>query len=233
MLRNEEWFYRQIELMEVYVLFIRVFRKQESLYNRVITILSILNLRFSVLRNRNDINFSKKYHFYFLSFSLCLPIYSKAPLRIKLISYNIKNGEQGLDKIVEFLRKKKPMSLPYKKLIMEEREGRVNQTKYIAEKLKMNFIFGAAEKYSDGEYGNAIISRFPIQDSQLIFLSKGSRKSRTGEKRAALIATIVPDQHNHSHDFTFISTHFGVFNSDDSRRGRSGITLNQFINKPQ
>ena len=173
--------------------------------------------------------------FSFFLFSLSFPAYSKTPVKIKLISYNIKFGLEGLDNIVKVLKKEKADVIALQEVDNgRKRSGKINQTLYIAEKLKMNHIFGPAEEFADGQYGNAIISRFPIQDPQSISLPKGSPgRAGAGEGRVALIATIVPDQNNHAHDFTFISTHFGVFNSSDSQRGRSGIILNQFINQPQ
>ena len=95
----------------------------------------------------------------------------------------------------------------------------------------MNLIFGRPKICGWTIRSNYF--SFPYSRPSIDLSSKGSPGRAGAGEGVGTIATIVPNQNNHAHDFTFISTQFGFFNSSDSQRGRSGIILNQFINQPQ
>lgn len=62
-----------------------------------------------------------------------------------------------------------------------ERTGGVDQTRQIADQLGYHYVFGPAMAYGGGEYGNALVSRYPIeviQNHKLPFLQDISKEPR-------------------------------------------------------
>lgn len=68
------------------------------------------------------------------------------------------------------------------------RSGNVDQAAYIAQKLGMHYIFGKAIDFDGGEYGVAILSKFPIKTSEVVNLPNG--QEGIDEPRIVLIAEI-------------------------------------------
>ncbi|MFP4660616.1 MAG: endonuclease/exonuclease/phosphatase family protein [Halanaerobiales bacterium] len=87
---------------------------------------------------------------------------------IKLLTYNIRHGvgvdgRLDLDRIVEVIKYSGAEIIGLNEVdYLMRRSGFRNQVGYIAEKLGMNYAFGASEKQIAGSYGNAILSRYPI-----------------------------------------------------------------------
>ena len=75
-----------------------------------------------------------------------------------------------------------------------------DQIQLLAEELSMNFSYGKSIHILNGEYGNAILSKFPIHESVVLELSS------KGEKRTLLKSVV--DYHGHSLDV--YSTHLGL-----------------------
>lgn len=69
-----------------------------------------------------------------------------------------------------------------------ERSGKVDQAKYIAEKLGLNYVFGRAIDFQGGQYGVAILSRHPIINSEVVPLPSGDPK--VDEARIVLAAEV-------------------------------------------
>jgi endonuclease/exonuclease/phosphatase family metal-dependent hydrolase len=65
-----------------------------------------------------------------------------------------------------------------------ERTGGVDQARFLAEKTGMRALFGKFMDYQGGEYGMALLSRFPIESHHNLPLPPGS------EPRTALSATL-------------------------------------------
>ena len=71
-------------------------------------------------------------------------------------------------------------------------EGGVNQAQEMAKELGFNSYFAKAIDYKGYEYGNALLSRFPIVSAKRvpIILPEGSRKKPHYENRVLLIAEL-------------------------------------------
>jgi endonuclease/exonuclease/phosphatase family metal-dependent hydrolase len=85
------------------------------------------------------------------------------------------------------------------------RSGGVDQLQELSELTGMKGIFGKAKDHSGGEFGNAILSRFPIEPVSNVSLPTGLGR----EPRGALIARIaVPRPEGKPVTFLMLSTHF-------------------------
>ena len=83
------------------------------------------------------------------------------------------------------------------------RSGKVDQVKEIAEALNYNYVFGKTIDFDGGEYGIAILSKFPIGASEIVRLPSGDPK--VDEARIVLLAEVqVPGFDN---PIVFMNTH--------------------------
>jgi endonuclease/exonuclease/phosphatase family metal-dependent hydrolase len=110
--------------------------------------------------------------------------------------YNIRHG-RGLDDIVNLertgnvIKKWKPDLVALQEVDKNTRRtNNTDQAKLLAEQLEMHFVFGKAIPYQGGEYGLAILSRFPILEHQMVLLPPEVQQ----EQRGVLVANIgIPD----------------------------------------
>ena len=136
--------------------------------------------------------------------------------RLRVLTYNIHHGEGSDGKFdYERLAGKIVELRPDVAVLQEvdrgtERAGGVDQAARLAELTGMNFVFGRAMPYDGGEYGLAILSRFPIEHSETYPLPFDFGQ----EPRALLRARIVPD--NGLPVFDCWATHL-CHQSEDSR----------------
>ncbi len=68
------------------------------------------------------------------------------------------------------------------------RSGNTDQAAYIAQKLKMHYAFGKAIDFDGGEYGLAILSKYPIKTSEVVNLPNG--QEGIDEPRIVLVCEI-------------------------------------------
>ena len=115
--------------------------------------------------------------------------------RLRVLTYNIHHGE-GRDGKFDYERLAgKIVKLRPDVAVLQEvdrgtkRAGGVDQAARLAELTGMEFVFGRAMPYEGGEYGLAILSRFPIESSEIYPLPFDFGQ----EPRALLRARIVPD----------------------------------------
>jgi endonuclease/exonuclease/phosphatase family metal-dependent hydrolase len=105
-----------------------------------------------------------------------------------------------------------------------DRSGGINQAAYIAGQLGMNYRFGKAKEFQNGEFGVAILSRFPVVSDALYDLPDGSDPN--SEHRVALEVQVdVPDIYGNTTTVSFVSTHLDPF-SDDTRVGQVNAIVN-------
>lgn len=98
------------------------------------------------------------------------------------------------------------------------RSGGVDQAKIIAEKTGMHYLFGKATDMKGGNYGNAILSKYPIETSKTFLLPSGSF-----EQRALMLSKInVPGFDSPIYVF---NTHFDWHEEDEVRMAQA-----RFIN---
>ena len=144
------------------------------------------------------------------------PLLAAQAERLRVLTYNIHHGE-GSDGKFDYERLAgKIVELRPDVAVLQEvdrgtqRAGGVDQAARLAELTGMDFVFGRAMPYDGGEYGLAILSRFPIERSETYPLPFDFGQ----EPRALLRARIVPD--NGLPVFDCWGTHL-CHQSEDSR----------------
>ncbi|PVG81355.1 hypothetical protein DDE18_17865 [Nocardioides gansuensis] len=110
-------------------------------------------------------------------------------VRIRVMSFNTHRsfGSNGLARVAAEIRALEPDIVLLQEIDrFYGRTGRVDQAAWFANTLGMEHTFGANVVQGPGQYGTAILSRFPIVDSTSIRLVNG----RGGEQRGLLGATL-------------------------------------------
>ncbi|MFD0697572.1 endonuclease/exonuclease/phosphatase family protein [Paenibacillus sp. GCM10027628] len=132
------------------------------------------------------------------------------PESFAIMTFNIHHGE-GLDgkvnlyRIAEFLKKQHADVIALQEVDRYRlRSGYVDQALELAQLLGMHVCFSASLSYSVGQYGNAILSRYPIVNSARTLLP-GDK-----ERRSVLTATL----HVGSEDIHIADTHLGLSTED-------------------
>lgn len=126
---------------------------------------------------------------------------------LRVLTYNIHHGEAmdgkfDYERLATTIAKLKPDVIAVQEVDNQtERASGVDQAADLAERLKMHHAFGNALYYSGGEYGEAVLSRFPLQDAKAHHLP-----FRFGtEPRTALEVRVTPD--NGMPEFVLVGTH--------------------------
>ena len=99
----------------------------------------------------------------------------------------------------------------------EQVAGLCNQARVIAEELGYHYVFAKAIDHRGGEYGNALVSRYPIIAHYTVPISvpvaqRAAKASRTYEDRVLLVATVETP----TAPVTVMVCHFGL-NPDEIR----------------
>lgn len=81
------------------------------------------------------------------------------------------------------------------------RSGNVNQAKYLADYTGMYYVFSAAMKRGSSEFGNAVLSRFPIMKWESIPLPSSAREPRS------ILITFIELR---GRMIKFVTTHLGL-----------------------
>ena len=114
-------------------------------------------------------------------FTACSPKtrQTEAANTIRVMSYNIhhcnppskKGGEIDLDAIAGVIKAQKPDLVALQEVdVNTKRSGKINQAEAIAEKLGMHYYFAKAIDHEGGDYGTAVLSRFPFRKTETIKL---------------------------------------------------------------
>ena len=136
-------------------------------------------------------------------------------------TYNIRHG-RGMDGVVDLARTGRAIGALRADLValqevdrLVTRSGRVDEPAALGAQLGMSHAFGAFMPYQGGEYGLAILSRFPIRRQQALRLPDGN------EPRVALLAEVeLPSQRR----VLVVNVHFDWV-ADDSLRYRQVESL--------
>ncbi len=114
------------------------------------------------------------------------------PANLRLVAYNIKHG-RGMDsrvdlkRIASVLRKLKPDLVALQEIDQTcTRSGKVDQAATLGNLLGMHHRFGKFMDFQGGQYGLAVLSRFPVQKSFRHQLAPGA------EPRCALEVIVRP-----------------------------------------
>ncbi len=143
---------------------------------------------------------------------------------LRVLTYNIHHGE-GTDGVFDYQRLANVINdLAPDVVALQEvdnktaRASGVDQTLRLAQLTGLHGVFGNAMDYSGGEYGEAILSRFPIAEYRAHPLPFTEGR----EPRTALAARIVPD--NGLPEFVLIGTH--LCHQDESLRLQQVTEIN-------
>ena len=139
-------------------------------------------------------------------------------LRLRVLSYNIHHGE-GMDGLLDLRRIGRVILSVNPDLVSVQevdqgatRSGRVDQPAALAEQTALDQVFGGNIPLQGGQYGNVILSRFPITRSHNHPLPNVDQ----GEQRGLLDASIeLPGGRT---ELRFLATHLDHRRSDRERR---------------
>ena len=148
-------------------------------------------------------------------------------LRLRILSYNIHHAE-GVDgkldvpRIAQVILSVEPDLVALQEVDKNTtRTGKVNQDIELARLTKMNSVFGSNITFQGGQYGNAILSKFPIIKNKNFLLPNVD----SGEQRGLLRSQI---QISNKENVLFFSTHLDHRRSDTERLA-SAEAINQII----
>jgi len=141
----------------------------------------------------------------------------RAAFRLRVLTYNIHHGEGvdgklDLERIAGVINAVEPDLVALQEVDQKtERTGKVDQPAELARLTKMNAAFGGNLRYQGGDYGNMVLSRFPIKQQRNHKLPSFDE----GEPRGVLEVEVeLPDQ---AGAITFLSTHFDHRPPDQER----------------
>ena len=148
-------------------------------------------------------------------------------LRLRILSYNIHHAE-GVDgkldipRIAQVILSADPDLVALQEVDKNTiRTGKVNQDIELSRLTKMNCVFGSNITFQGGQYGNAILSKFPIIKNKNFLLPNVD----SGEQRGLLQSQI---QISNKENVLFFSTHLDHRRSDTERLA-SAKAINQII----
>jgi endonuclease/exonuclease/phosphatase family metal-dependent hydrolase len=138
---------------------------------------------------------------------------------LRLLSWNLHHGvgednNLDLDRIAALIREQKPDLVALQEVDNKcRRSNSVHQAAELARLTGLHFAFGKAMDHDGGEYGQAILSRFPIGDTQV------HRLPGEGEPRIAFEAEVTID----GKPLRMITVHLD--HQEDARRLTQAETL--------
>lgn len=156
------------------------------------------------------------------------PLAAEEPLRLRVLSYNIHHaegvdGKLDLQRIAAVIRSVEPDLVAIQEVDQRVRRSQsVDQPAELARLTQMHVAFGGNIQLQGGHYGNAILSRFPIQSHTNLPLPNFNN----GEQRGALSAEIAIPQL--SEPLLFLATHFD-HRRDPQERVASAQALNRRV----
>lgn len=140
------------------------------------------------------------------------------PMRLRVLTYNIHHGE-GVDskldlpRIARVIAEQKPDLVALQEVdVKTQRTGGVDQPAELAKLTGMHAAFGKGIDYQGGEYGNAVLSRFPIQSKTIHPLPAGEGE----ERRNATVVVVRPWEGGPA--LRFVATHLNY--RDEAERVR-------------
>lgn len=143
------------------------------------------------------------------------PVNSKNEMQLRFVSYNIhhcnppadeKNGKIDVDAVAAVLKEFNADMIALQEVdVYTKRSGNINQAQLLAEKLHMQVVFGKAINYDGGEYGLAILSKYPLNNATVYPLP--SDADTTAEPRILFTATVTL---HGNHQLIIGNTHLDV-----------------------
>ncbi|MFH0795287.1 MAG: endonuclease/exonuclease/phosphatase family protein, partial [bacterium] len=155
-----------------------------------------------------------------------IELFQPANPRLTVLSYNIHHGagmdgKIDLERIARVIQSVSPDLVSLQEVDQRvQRSGGVDQARTLADLTGMKLLYGPAMDYQGGKYGNAVLSRLPIESS--------ANHPLPGEPRAILeVECAIPQSDT---PFTFLATHLDV--SPEPRLASIPLIENLFQKKP-
>jgi endonuclease/exonuclease/phosphatase family metal-dependent hydrolase len=136
--------------------------------------------------------------------------------------WNIHRWDERRDAVVEWINEIRPDLLALQEVV---RSGGVCQASWIAEKTQMAAVFAAAGGHGEVEFGNAVLSRFPVLGSR-------SRRLADGSAGDAARAVVTVDAKVRGRTVSFSSTHLSYRFDDGWARERQVVQIADFVGQP-
>jgi endonuclease/exonuclease/phosphatase family metal-dependent hydrolase len=152
--------------------------------------------------------------------------------QIKVMSYNIHHANPpsktdliDLDAVAAVIKKENPDLVGLQEVDqLTKRSGNVEEAKILAEKTGLKYQFFKAIDHDGGEYGVAILSRFPISNGTKIALPQVAK----GEPRVlSYVEVTLPGRET----ITFANTHLDATRPDSNRVVQMKAILNELAKK--
>ena len=143
--------------------------------------------------------------------------------RLRVLAYNIHHGEGtdgrlDLARVARVVSDQKPDLVALQEVDLKTaRTGGVDQAAELAGLTGMHAVFGKAIDYRGGGYGNAVLSRFPIEAHVVHPLPA----KEGAEKRCGLAATVRPWAGGP--EVTFVSTHLDHLRDESDRLAQADV----------
>lgn len=132
---------------------------------------------------------------------------SRIPPQLRVLTYNIHHG-QGMDnefnyeRLAKIIRDLNPDVVALQEVDYKtRRSSMIDQAGLLGELTRMKAVFGRAMYFQGGEYGEALLSRFPMEEKRVYALPYHPGQ----EPRIALAGKIIPD--GDLPEFIFVGTH--------------------------
>ena len=164
----------------------------------------------------------------FLSASvpLCVCAETALPKELRVLCYNIHagkgmDGKLDIERLAKAIMAQKPDLVAIQEIDrMTTRSGKVDQVAELERLTGMNAVFGKTINFSGGEYGLAILSKFPITGHKVTQLPQMTNQ----EDRGVLEATIQLDDKT---SLLFVCTH--LCHANDERRIKQAEKINELF----
>ena len=147
--------------------------------------------------------------------------------RLRVLTYNIHHGEGtdgklDLPRIARVISETKPDLVALQEVDRNTRRtGNVDQPAELAKLTGMHAAFGKGIDFQGGEYGNAVLSRFPITDTKVHPLPAKEGE----ERRCALVVTVRP--WDGDAEVVFVATHLNY--RDEPERVREAEAIKRLL----
>ena len=146
---------------------------------------------------------------------------------MRIMTYNIRSGRGmdgrlNLDRIAQVIAAESPDVVALQEVDSQrKRTTYADQAHVLAEKLGFHCAFGHARRWTRGEYGNAILSRYPLLDFQRLALPKPARLPV--EARCVLQCRLAhPDG-----EVLIWNTHLGLLAAE--RRAQVALVIQEYL----
>ncbi|OKL40592.1 hypothetical protein A3841_19280 [Pontibacter flavimaris] len=153
---------------------------------------------------------------------------------LRVMSYNIHHanppsqlGVIYLEAIAHVIREQNPDLVALQEVdVNTSRSGNVNQAAALAEKLDMHYYFARAIDFGGGAYGVAILSKYPLSETNLVLLPEDAAPEAEDRVLATAKVTLPGGR-----AIRFGSTHLDVQNA--ANRLQQVQTINSFAAREQ